>query len=72
MRRKWQSFKDAFKAERKQLLLILLTYIPAVFIAGYVGYAVMKTYVLAFIVGGIYIIALLFVWGRILMAIRDD
>ena len=72
MGRKWQNVKDALKAERKQLVWILLTYVPAVFVAGYGGYAVMKTYALAFIVGGVYMIALLFVWGRILMAVRED
>ena len=68
--RKWDRFRQAFWKERKHLFWLLITYIPAVFLAGYLGHAFLNSYVFAFIVGGMYMLALMFIWGRILMMTR--
>ena len=64
-------FKVPFVENRKELIWIFLTYIPAVFIAGYGGYWLFHTYACAFIVGGTYIVWLMVIWARILFAIRS-
>ena len=64
-------FKAAFVENRKSLIWLLLTYIPAVFIAGYGGYWLFHTYAFAFIVGGAYMVWLMLIWARIMFAARN-
>jgi hypothetical protein len=66
-----KKFRTAFVESRKALICLLLTYIPAVFIAGYAGYWLFHTYTFAFIVGGAYMVWLMVIWVRILLAIRS-
>jgi hypothetical protein len=58
----------AFVENRKGLIWLFLTYIPASFIAGYVGYWLFHTYIFGFIVGGAYMVWLIVIWVRILFA----
>jgi hypothetical protein len=61
-------FKAALVENRKSLIWLFLTYIPAGFIAGYGGYWLFHTYIFAFIVGGAYMVWLMVIWVRILFA----
>jgi uncharacterized membrane protein YraQ (UPF0718 family) len=63
--------KTALVENRRSLLWVIATYIPAVFAAGYLGSWLFHTYVLAFVVGGGYMLALMAIWLRVLMAVRD-
>ena len=64
-------FKTALVENRNILIWLFATYIPAVFIAGYGGYWFCHTYVFAFIVGGAYMVWLMVIFARILVATRD-
>jgi hypothetical protein len=64
--------REAFVDNRKALLWIFVTYIPAGMGAGYLGFWLFHTWVLGFVVSGAYILALMFVWGRMLMYMRDS
>jgi len=64
-------FRQAFAANRKSLLWLLLTYIPVGMGAGYLGWWLFHTWALGFIVAGIYMLSLMFVWARMLMYVRD-
>jgi hypothetical protein len=61
-------FKAALVENRRDLIWLFLTYIPAVFIAGYGGYWLLGNYVLAFIVGGAYMVWFMVVLARIFSA----
>ncbi len=50
---------------RRGLLILFTTYIPAVFIAGYINYAINRKYIGAFVVGGLYMLGLLIFLLRI-------
>jgi hypothetical protein len=63
---------DAFIANRKPLLWLLLTYIPVGMGAGYVGFWLFHTWLLGFIVAGVYMLGLMFIWARMLMYVRDS
>ncbi len=63
--------KAALVENRRSLLWVLVTYVPAVFAAGYLSLWLFHTYILAFVVGGAYMLALIAVWFRILMAVRS-
>jgi hypothetical protein len=65
-------FKAALVENRTGLIWLFVTYIPAVFIAGYGGYWLCHTYTFAFIIGGIYMVWLVVIWARILSAIRNE
>jgi hypothetical protein len=65
-------FKTAVAENRRSLIWLFVTYIPAVFVAGYGGYWLFHTYAFAFIVGGGYMVWLIISWARILQAIRDQ
>ena len=72
MPKSFSRFKAAFSENRKGLIWLFVTYIPAVFIAGYGGYWLCHTYAFAFIVGGAYMVWLVVIWARILSAIRNS
>jgi hypothetical protein len=63
---------DAFTANRKPLLWLLLTYIPVGMGAGYVGFWLFHTWLLGFIVAGVYMLGLMFIWARMLMYVRNS
>jgi hypothetical protein len=67
-----EKFKAAFVENRKGLIWLFLTYIPAGFIAGYGGFWLFHTYTFAFIVGGAYMVWLMVIWARILIAILSQ
>ena len=71
MRAAFGRLKSALTENRRNLLWVLVTYVPAVFAAGYLSSWLFHTYILAFVVGGAYMLALMAVWLRILMAVRD-
>jgi hypothetical protein len=65
-------FKAAVRENRRALIWLFATYVPAVFVAGYGGYWLFRSYILAFIVGGIYLLWLMIIWGRIVFSIRES
>jgi hypothetical protein len=67
-----KKFNAALVENRKGLILLFLTYIPAVLIAGFGGYRLFHTYLFAFIVGGAYMVWLVVIWARILFALRSE
>ena len=67
-----RKLREAFIANRRALLWLLLTYIPVGMGAGYVGFWLFHAWLVGFIVAGMYMLALLFVWARMLMQIRDS
>lgn len=64
-------FRSAFVANRKALLWLFVTYIPVGMGAAFVGQWLFHTWAIGFVVAGAYILALMFVWARIVMYIRD-
>jgi hypothetical protein len=71
MTKRLKSLREAWIANRKALLWIFVTYIPAGMGVGYIGFWLFHTWILGFIVSGAYLVALMFVWARMLMYIRD-
>lgn len=65
----WARLKAALAENRRRLLWIFATYIPAVLAAGYLSSWLLHTYILAFVAAGLYMLALMAVWLRILMAV---
>jgi hypothetical protein len=65
-------FMDALRRNRRTLIWALTTYVPAVFIAGYGGHWLFRSYALAFLVGGAYMVWLMIIWARIVIAIRGS
>ena len=64
-------FKAAFTESRTTLIVLVATYIPAVLAAGHGGHWLFRSYSLAFIVGGVYMVWLVVIWVRILLAFRN-
>ncbi len=65
----WKRLRAALGQDRRILLWLVATYIPAVFAAGYLSSWFLHTYLLAFIAGGAYMLALGAVWIHILVAV---
>lgn len=63
--------RAALVENRRALLWVILTYVPAVVAAGYLGELLWHTDLLAFLVGGGYMLVLMALWFKILMAVRD-
>lgn len=72
MSRPLQRLGQAFVANRKALLWLFATFIPVGMGTGYLGFWLFHTWVLGFIVAGAYMVALMFVWARMLMDFRDS
>jgi len=68
----FMKFMDALRRNRRTLIWALTTYVPAVFIAGYGGHRLFGSYALAFLVGGAYMVWLMIIWARIVIAIRGS
>ena len=67
-----RKFNAALRENRRALIWLFTTYAPAVFIAGYGGYWLTRSYILAFLVGGIYTVWLMIIWLRMVLAIRGS
>lgn len=65
-------FKIAVRENRRALIWLFATYVPAIFVAGYGGHWLFQSYVLAFLVGGAYMVWLMIIWARIVVAIRGS
>ncbi len=71
MSRPFKRLGEAFRQNKKPLLWLLLSYIPVGLGAGYLGFWLFHTWALGFVVAGLYMLGLMFVWARMLMYIRD-
>jgi hypothetical protein len=65
-----QRMKDAVAANGRSLILLFVTYIPAAIGAAYLSHWLWGTYLLGFIVGGAYMLWLLVIGVRVLLAVN--
>ena len=67
----WDIYKEILKRWRKPLLIVFLTYIPAVGLAAYNSFAVFHTFIGGFVVAGLYMAALMFIGLAMMMEFRN-
>lgn len=63
-------FRSAVTANGKSLIWLFVTYIPAAMGAAYLSHWLWRTYLLGFIVGGAYMLWLLVIALRVLLAVN--
>jgi hypothetical protein len=72
MNEPFRKLRQAFVANRKPLVWLLVSYIPVGMGAGYLGFWLFHIWAFGFIVAGAYMLTLMFVWARMLMYIRSS
>jgi hypothetical protein len=65
-----KKLKSALAENGRSLIWLAVTYIPAVFVAGYVSRWLWRTYLLAFVLGGGYMLWLLVIAIRMFLFAR--
>jgi hypothetical protein len=66
-----KKFKSALTANRRSLIWLFVTYIPACLIAAYVSHWLWQTYLLGFMVAGGYMLWLLVIGVRMFLFFRQ-
>lgn len=64
--------REAWAANRKVLSWLFATYIPVGMGIGYLGYWLLHTWALGFIISGAYMVGLMVIWARMLFYVRDS
>jgi hypothetical protein len=64
--------KEAWVANRKAFFWLFASYIPVGMGAGYLGYWLLHTWDLGFIISGAYMVVLMVIWARMLFYVRSS